>query len=985
MNRRPNQRRPPIKRAALFMALLLLAGGAEGYGPFKPRPSDLRWKILKSAHFDVYFYPEEEALARRAAVLAEAALDHDSHVVEYYPKGRQPLFLFQSHVQFQQTNISQEVIGPGTGGFTEAYKNRMVLPTTQSDKWLRIVIAHELTHALQFDVLYGEGQRSFQVLKNYLIPLWVMEGMAEYCAQNWDAYADMVMRDAVINDRVPDLADMDGFSHLDEVYVAYKAGQSAIQYLADTQGPGAVAELMRKYKAEISTGQVLREVTGMDAGRFNRDWKASLRKKYWLQTQGKRPVSDLGPALTTDDSAQLTTNDAPAWSPDGRRIAFITTRRQREEIWVSDADGRHPRPLFTGPFEELGRSGGYGVSGARLAWSPDGRQLAFVRVHDGAKWLCLGDVEGGGLRDLDTGFEELAAPAWSPDGRKLAFSSAKGGFSQIQVIDLKAGSVSQLTHESATSLVTDPAWSPDGAWVAYSAEEGGLNQIFKVDSAGGGRQRLSRPGMDSLMPAWTPDGKSLYYCVNEDLGYDLASVSADGSGYQRHSNVITGVFLPRPSPDGRWLLLTAYEDGCQNLYKIRAPLWQDAPLSAALLRLANPYRGNGPTPPPPAALSMPGQGGAQAAAATGTASGALPVLEAADLSPTAELPVEPYHVSISPDLFFVLLGYDSLSGLVGGGYFSASDMLGDHQVQLSANFVPGYGSVAQLDYLFLKGRDNLGLSLFYRDINYLLSQLDPAGQNSTFQDQEYGGSVYLQHPFSKFLQGQVGLVSMQMDRQYSGSAPLDPLVASTLGQSYVNALSFSLVRDTLTYNNFDIYGGSRLLGAVSYADKALGGTRNFVVWNALGITGLPLPILDRDSTLTLRLNGLGQTGQDRQLYYFGGGQVRGLSYNEYLAEQYVTGSAEFRHPYIKRMNGTLWPLESLLIREIEAVAFYDAGLARVQWSGTQATDVRAGYGAGIRLHGFLFQKAYILFALDLAQRTDKPGNTYYYFTLGQIF
>ncbi|HXC63265.1 MAG TPA: hypothetical protein VNZ67_02850, partial [bacterium] len=184
------------------MALLLLAGGAEAYGPFKPRPSELRWKILKSAHFDVYFYPEEEALARRAAVLAEEALDHDSHVVEYYPKGRQPLFLFQSHVQFQQTNISQEVIGPGTGGFTEAYKNRMVLPTTQSDKWLRIVITHELTHALQFDVLYGEGQRSFQVLRNYLIPLWVMEGMAEYCAQNWDAYADMVMRDAVINDRV---------------------------------------------------------------------------------------------------------------------------------------------------------------------------------------------------------------------------------------------------------------------------------------------------------------------------------------------------------------------------------------------------------------------------------------------------------------------------------------------------------------------------------------------------------------------------------------------------------------------------------------------------------------------------------------------------------------------------------------------------------------------------------------------------------------
>ena len=359
--------RRPLTRAALFLALLLAGAPAPGYGPFKTRFSDLRWRVLKSAHFDVYFYPQEAGLARRAAALAEAALAHDSHALEYYPRGRQPLFLFQNHIQFQQTNISPEVIGPGTGGFTEAYKNRMVLPTTQSDKWLRIVITHELTHALQFDILYGEGQRSFEVFKNYVIPLWVMEGMAEYCAQNWDSYADMVMRDAVIHDRVPDLQDMEGFSHLDEVYVAYKAGQSAVQYLADSQGPLAVAELMRKFKAQISTSQILREVTGKGIERFNQDWKASLRQKYWPQSLGKQSAARLGRPLTWDNSSQITSNGSPAWSPDGRRIAFISSRRQKEEVWACAADGKDPQPLFSGPFEELGRSGGYGVSGTRLA------------------------------------------------------------------------------------------------------------------------------------------------------------------------------------------------------------------------------------------------------------------------------------------------------------------------------------------------------------------------------------------------------------------------------------------------------------------------------------------------------------------------------------------------------------------------------------------------------------------------------------------
>jgi WD40 repeat protein len=981
-------RRPPLHaRAAFFLALCCLAQSGAAYGPFKERTQPFEWKILRGAHFDVYFYPEEEPLARRASAIAEGALAHDAKTLDYYPKARQPLFLFQNHIDFQQTNISREVIGPGTGGFTEAFKNRMVLPTTQSDKWLDVVITHELAHAIQFNVLYGEGQRSFQVFKNYVIPLWVMEGMAEYCAQNWDSFADMVLRDAVLNERVPDLDLLDGFSHLDEVYVAYKAGQTAVQFLADSYGPDSVAKLLKKYKAQISTEQIIKELTGRSAQAFNRDWKASLRQKYWLQAKGKKSASAYGSPLTWDDSDDLATNNGPAWSPDGQRLAFVSSVNQREEIWVMDADGRNSRVLFGGPFEELGRSGGYGVPGGRMSWSPDGTQLAVVIVRHGAKRLVLLGLEGG-ERELDLPLREIAAPAFSPDGRSIAFSGAVAGVSQLYTVDLSSGKMAAVTRDSDVSLVTDPAWSPDGLSLAYSAEDGRVNQVFVVGLDGNGRRRLSKPGVDSLMPAFEIGGRRLFYCTEDGGGYNLARVDLDGKNYERFTDLVSGAFHPRPSPDGRWLAFVAYEDGCQNLYRMEAPGYVKEPPSPGLQALINPYK-FAAAPATPSAESLPVPPSA-ALAVSGTAGEAFPLPDLggaaeAGVTDTAALPVDPYQLKISPDLFFMLLGYDSLNGLVGGGYLTASDMVGDHNLSAFVNFVPGYQSVFQVDYMLMKGPVNVGVAAFYRNTNFFLSNINPQTVSSTFLDQDWGGTVSFQKPFSKFTRLDLTLGSRRLLRELNGDAVLDAAVRSTLGESYINSISLGVVRDTFTYKNYDTYGGYRLSLSTSYSDKFLGGTRNFVYHQAELRVGLPLTFLGKDTVLQFRALGLDQSGEDRQLFYFGGVHVRGLSYNEYLGQKMALGNVQIRTPYLKRINGTLWPLESLLIKDVQIVGYYDVGIAPDHWENVVETDVRAGYGGGLRMHSFLFEKAFVLLAFDIAQRTDKPGGTYYYFTLGQIF
>ncbi len=455
------------------------------------------------------------------------------------------------------------------------------------------------------------------------------------------------------------------------------------------------------------------------------------------------------------------------------------------------------------------------------------------------------------------------------------------------------------------------------------------------------------------------------------------------------------------------LVFVAYEDGCQNLYRMDAPGWVKAAPSLGLQALIDPYRFAVPLsgtsaadlscsaeaaalsstadglPPPPAGASTLSP---SAATSIETALPEPPAEEIKPLTDTASLPVEAYVPHITPDLFFLLLGYDSLNGVVGGGYVTASDMLGNHNLTAYANFVPGYQSVLQADYTFLKGpKSSLSLSLFYRDSNFFLANLNPQDDNSTFQDEEYGVSLVWDRPLSKFTKVDVSVGARHLFRQLEGDAVLDPLVASTLGESFINSIGLSLVRDTFTYKNYDSYGGYRLSLSSNYSDKVLGGTRNFVFDQAEARISIPLTFLSRDTVLLGRVLGMIQTGEDRQIFYFGGAQVRGLSYNEYLGEMMGLANIQIRTPYYKRLNGSLWPLQSLLIRDVQMVGFYDLGVAPDDWSQLQATDVRAGYGGGIRLHSFLFEKAFLLFSFDIAQRTDKPGTTYYYFTLGQIF
>jgi hypothetical protein len=229
----------PTLVLVLFVGLPVPSFAQGGYfGRNKVQYRTFDFRVLKTDHFDIYYYPEEEAAARTASRMAERWYARLSELLDHDLQGRQPLILYASGPHFRQTNAIQGELGEGTGGVTEAYKRRIILPFAGPLELTDHVLGHELVHAFQYDIT-GTNVSS-NVAGALALPLWFIEGMAEYLSIGpVDPHTTMWIREAARQERLPDIDDLDN-----PRYFPYRYGHAVWAYIAGRYGDRAVGAML---------------------------------------------------------------------------------------------------------------------------------------------------------------------------------------------------------------------------------------------------------------------------------------------------------------------------------------------------------------------------------------------------------------------------------------------------------------------------------------------------------------------------------------------------------------------------------------------------------------------------------------------------------------------------------------------------------------------------------------------------------------------
>ena len=446
-----------------FILFLVTSINAQSFGQNKVQYRDFDWNFIQTPHFDIYYYGSEQDLAEFAADVAEESYEQISVHLRWDLKRRVSIMVYNSHNEFQQTNVVRTYMREGIGGVTELFKNRVVFPFEGNYEQFRHVIHHELVHAMINDMVYGGSMQNVVSSRTKIrVPIWSNEGLAEYLSSNWDTKADMVMRDIAVHERMPSVKELNYF-------MAYKGGQSLWRFISGKYGREKIGDIFRSMKRTQNDERGYESALGMNYKDLTTQWHKYLKKEYWADVKDRDPLEDMSEKLTDHKKVNNFYNVSPALSPDGSMVALLSDQTGYFDIHILDAmTGKRIKKLVKGnrsvDFEELKwlQPG--------LSWSPDNEKIVVAAKAGKGDVLHIIDVKTRKTEKYELDMDGVFSAAWSPRGNEIAFVGQAGESSDIYIFNMDTESSRKITDDIFSDSY--PSWKPDGSQIVFVSDRG---------------------------------------------------------------------------------------------------------------------------------------------------------------------------------------------------------------------------------------------------------------------------------------------------------------------------------------------------------------------------------------------------------------------------------------------------------------------------------------------------------------------------------
>uniref|UniRef100_A0A7V3E8X1 Biopolymer transporter Tol n=1 Tax=Ignavibacterium album TaxID=591197 RepID=A0A7V3E8X1_9BACT len=803
---------------AFFLLIIIPQIGLAQFGKNKVQYKDFVWYYIQTDHFDIYFNEGGETLTEFTAQAAENALKSIQNTFKYKINNRITLIVYNSQNDFQETNVTDTYLSEGIQGFTELFKNRVVIQFTGSYKQFRHLIHHELVHAVMNDMYYGGSiQNIISSNISLQFPIWFSEGLAEYEALGWDVDTDMFLRDATISENLPDMMNLDG-------YFAYRGGQSVFYYIANKYGRQKIGELMNKIKGVGNVPEAFRQTLGIDMKELGERWKKEIKKTYWPDIAFREDPEEFAKRLTNPKNDDGFYNTSPALSPQGDKIAFISNRNFYFDVFIMDAiDGKIIKRIVKGnrtpDFEELN------ILTPGLTWSPDGNRIALSAKSNGYDIIYLIDVNTEERKSLPIKLEAIHSVTWSHDGTRLAFIGQDKKQSDIYVYELETNTLTNITNDSFGDY--DPSWSNDDKFLYFSSDRGEVirtniqldgetifnsdykqKDIYRISLENQRVERITNlPESDETFPHLSADGKNLIFIsdingINNIYTFDFTrddntvKVADEESNLTPITNSLTGLYQLSLSYDTKKMAFSSLYESVFNIFLMNNPFEPKTDLKSLKPTLfiekirKKELEGDGQIVVTDEAITdTTKKNNEDITIFTGNVVDPNDSLSKAErdysryifgitqaqdsvkqisnlftpqdnLDEDGNFKVRKYKVTFGPDLVYANAGYSTFYGLIGTTILSFSDVLGDHRlIGVTGLQIDLKNSDYGLAYYYLGGRIKYGVEGFHtaRFVNLIRGDYINLYRFRNFQL-----SVNANYPLNRFYRFEGGLSYMNV-------------------------------------------------------------------------------------------------------------------------------------------------------------------------------------------------------------------------------